>query len=227
LSLAVGALALAVTAPMAVAGVAGCPTGSVPTASYATANLGSTASKCGTVTAGANSVTAAIPSGYPGDQVEIWLGVLLSLPDGFQGQSASVLRFDNFQAVLGSTIDFNWDSSFDPLTEGYVFALLDGQKSVLTEVTSSASATVLNSQHTQLTINSSGAHSLALGVVEGCSAANCIVGNITGNLDPSATFSAVTLADPLGAAAPEPATISMLMFGLAAIGLGMFRRKRS
>jgi hypothetical protein len=156
-----------------------------------------------------------------GSFVEAWLGVLLSLPDGFQGQSASVLRFDNFQAVLGSTVTFQWGATFEPGSEGYVFALLDGAKAVLQELTAAPIALVAIPT-TRLTIGSDGAHSLALGIVQGCSAGNCL--SITSALDPSTTFSAVTLADPLST--PEPATSALMGIGLVAVVAGLIRRKK-
>ncbi len=211
-------------APAARAGTASsCPTGSVSSAAFATANLGSTASTCGTVNAGANSVTTAIPSGFPGLSVEQWLGIPLD-EKGFFGNSASVLRFDNFQAVLGSTVSFDWQGSFDPFTEGYAFVLLDGQKTVLGEGHFSESTTFFSLQNSQLTINSTGAHSLALGIVDGCFTDNCIAFN-SSTLDPSATFSAITLDDPIGA--PEPATLSLMAIGVGGMVIGLIRRKRS
>jgi hypothetical protein len=222
LALSVGVLAMAASAPLAEgATVFTCPEGTVATANFASANLGATATTCGSVAAGANSVTASIPTGSAGSFVEAWLGVLLSLPNGFQGQSASVLRFDNFQAVLGSTISFQWGATFEPGTEGYVFALLDGTKTVLQEVTKVPIALVAVPT-TQLTIGSDGAHSLALGIVQGCSAGNCLV--INPSPDPSATFSAVTLADPLST--PEPVTTALMGIGLVAIAAGLIRRKK-
>lgn len=208
------------SAPAMAGGTASCPTGSVSSSAFASANLGSTAATCGTVTTSANSVTTAIPTGEPGFTVESWLGVSLNLP-GFSGISASVLQFSNFQATQGSVIDFNWFTSYEQFSEGYAFALLDGQFTVLDQnflVPLSINA-IQNS--TQLTIGTDGLHTLSLGMVEGCTSCLQFSPN---SLDPQATFLDITLTD--ASATPEPTTLSLIGIGLAGVVFGATRRKR-
>ena len=212
-------------APAAVAGTAvGCPAGKVASSAFASANLGANANTCGSVSAGANSVTASIPIGAPGFSVEDWLGITLNLP-GFSGQSASVLQFSNFQATQGSSINFNWIASFEEFSEGYAFALLDGQFTLLQEhylvPTITTDVVAVPPTNTQLTIGTDGLHTLSFGVVEGCT--SCL-GFTPNTLDPAATFSDIILTD--ATATPEPATLSMLGLGLAGIIIGAARRKR-
>jgi len=208
------------SAPVMAGGAATCPTGSISSSAFASANLGSVARICGTVTTGANSVTTAIPTGAPGFTVESWLGVSLNIP-GFSGQSASVLQFTNFQATQGSVIDFNWITSYEQLTEGYSFALLDGQFTVLDQnfLVPLSVSSILNS--TQLSIGSDGFHTLSLGMVDGCT--SCLGLNANA-LDPQATFSNITLTDV--SATPEPTTLSLIALGLAGVAFGAIRRKR-
>ncbi len=221
---------LCATAPAVWAGTtSGCPSGSVATSTFASANLGSLAATCGSVTTGANSVTTSIPTGAPGFSVESWLAVTLSLPGfGFSGQNASVLQFSNFSATQGSTIDFNWTAAFDPGTEGYAFALLDGQLTVLATqflfpaITTGGGSGIVALNSAQLNIASGGTHSASFGIVEGCTF--CLEFSPAA-LDPSATFSNITLTD--STATPEPATLSLMGSGLAGVFAGAARRKRS
>jgi hypothetical protein len=131
----------------------------------------------------------------------------------------------NFSAVLGSTITFDWSVSFEQDSEGYAFAVLDGQKTILQQQFSSQiesfNTSVLFVNNTQLTIESSGLHTFSLGVVEGCTECS----GLTSVLDPAAAYSSIVLADPAGV--PEPAAMSLMGLGIGGILAGVLRRRRS
>ncbi len=215
------------SAPAAAGGTTGCPAGTVAASAFASANLGAKASTCGSVSAGASSVTTSIPTGAPGITVESWLGITLGLP-GFSGQSASVLQFSNFSASQGASINFNWIASFEPGTEGYAFALLDGQRTVLQEQTNlpviqaGGGLNIIALHNNTLTLGAGGTHTVSFGIVEACSA--CLLGINAAPLDPAATFSSIILTD--STATPEPATLSLMGLGLAGVFADIARRKR-
>jgi hypothetical protein len=209
---------------------------------------GGSASSCGNASVTSSTVFAATPGNIPGPFGSVGIDVLEqflkfdlfnTLADEFvvPGEGSAVL-LEGFSAAPGSTISFDWASSFEPGAAGALFVSLNGNFGVLDfrlpfvpceidlcelppDCPSLCAANVKDGP-----TGTSGQFTLPLGdgpntlffgavVLE-----NRLVRQIA--LDPSITVTnlAVTSTSDI----PEPATLALT--GAALLGLAMWRRRR-
>ena len=213
--------------PNSRAGIA-CPDGMIPN-TFASAQFGAQASKCGNVAVNGGIVTMTSPNGAvdaalltqflgnPNITSQIPVPVLPAVGSGF--------AFINFNASPGDLVTFNWTAEFEQGAAGAVFAVLDNQFQLLNFMVPTI-ATSAPANHAQFTVGAGTTHNLGfaavnlipcLGPVEGClvQVRNLVLA------DPALNISNLNLVP--AAAIPEPGTISL--FGLG-IGLGILVRVR-